>query len=102
MTNLKLSYISASTTHVRFDAATMHTQPEVAAQHRMVDDGTGEVEVKIKCSEVSHSVSVHSRTSTRKQEKFLIERPWQTIAVRNTGRPRKSETFTGSWPNYFT
>jgi len=24
----------------------MHTQPEMAAQHRMVDDGKGEVEVK--------------------------------------------------------
>lgn len=35
----------ASTTHVRFDAATMHTQPQVAAQHRLVDDGSGDVEI---------------------------------------------------------
>ena len=40
------AYFVASTTHTRFDAATMHTQPEIAAQHRMVDDGTGKVEVK--------------------------------------------------------
>ncbi|KAK6483291.1 villin-1 isoform X2 [Huso huso] len=30
---------------VKFDATSMHAKPEVAAQQRMVDDGTGEVEV---------------------------------------------------------
>uniref|UniRef100_H2ZGB1 Gelsolin-like domain-containing protein n=1 Tax=Ciona savignyi TaxID=51511 RepID=H2ZGB1_CIOSA len=31
--------------HVRFDATSMHAQPELAAQHRMVDDGTGKIEI---------------------------------------------------------
>ncbi|XP_076823836.1 villin-1-like [Clavelina lepadiformis] len=35
----------ASVAHVKFDATTMHAQPELAAEQRMVDDGTGEVEI---------------------------------------------------------
>ena len=30
---------------VKFDALTMHVQPQVAAQQKMVDDGSGEVQV---------------------------------------------------------
>ncbi|MGH0120717.1 UNVERIFIED_CONTAM: hypothetical protein FKN15_031646 [Acipenser sinensis] len=35
----------AKVEQVKFDATSMHAKPEVAAQQRMVDDGTGEVEV---------------------------------------------------------
>nr|XP_018668862.1 villin-1 isoform X2 [Ciona intestinalis] len=35
----------AKVAHVKFDATTMHAQPELAAQHRMVDDGSGDVEI---------------------------------------------------------
>lgn len=35
----------AKVTHVKFDATSMHAEPAVAAQHRMVDDGTGKVEI---------------------------------------------------------
>lgn len=30
---------------VKFDAMSMHVQPQVAAQQKMVDDGSGEVQV---------------------------------------------------------
>lgn len=30
---------------MKFDATTMHAKPEVAAQQKMVDDGSGEAEV---------------------------------------------------------
>lgn len=30
---------------MKFDATTMHVKPEVAAQQKMVDDGSGEAEV---------------------------------------------------------
>ena len=30
---------------MKFDALTMHVQPQVAAQQKMVDDGSGEVQV---------------------------------------------------------
>jgi len=30
---------------VKFDATTLHAKPQVAAQQKMVDDGSGEVEV---------------------------------------------------------
>lgn len=35
----------ASVKHVKFDATTMHAEPALAAQHRMVDDGSGKVEI---------------------------------------------------------
>ncbi|XP_075465787.1 villin-1 [Ascaphus truei] len=35
----------AKVEQVKFDANTMHAKPELAAQQKMVDDGTGEVEV---------------------------------------------------------
>ncbi|XP_053545782.1 villin-1 [Bombina bombina] len=35
----------AKVEQVKFDAATMHAQPQIAAQQKMVDDGSGEVEV---------------------------------------------------------
>ncbi|XP_071399077.1 advillin [Centroberyx affinis] len=35
----------ANVTQEKFDASLMHTMPEVAAQERMVDNGTGQVEV---------------------------------------------------------
>ncbi|XP_004674351.1 PREDICTED: villin-1 [Condylura cristata] len=35
----------AKVEQVKFDAASMHVQPQVAAQHRMVDDGSGDVQV---------------------------------------------------------
>ncbi|XP_034642317.1 villin-1 [Trachemys scripta elegans] len=35
----------AKVEQVKFDATTMHAKPEVAAQQKMVDDGSGEVEV---------------------------------------------------------
>ncbi|XP_060629474.2 villin-1 [Anolis sagrei] len=35
----------AKVEQVKFDATTMHAKPEMAAQHKMVDDGSGEVEV---------------------------------------------------------
>ncbi|XP_045079206.1 advillin-like, partial [Coregonus clupeaformis] len=38
-------YILANVTQEKFDATRMHVMPEVAAQERMVDDGTGQVEV---------------------------------------------------------
>lgn len=36
---------TAKVEQVKFDATTMHAKPELAAQQKMVDDGTGEVEV---------------------------------------------------------
>lgn len=30
---------------MKFDATSMHVQPQVAAQQKMVDDGSGEVQV---------------------------------------------------------
>ncbi|XP_043931169.1 villin-1 [Protopterus annectens] len=36
---------TAKVEQVTFDATTMHARPELAAQQKMVDDGTGEVEV---------------------------------------------------------
>lgn len=38
-------FISAHITQEKFDASLMHAMPEVAAQERMVDNGTGQVEV---------------------------------------------------------
>ncbi|XP_053142779.1 villin-1 isoform X2 [Hemicordylus capensis] len=35
----------AKVEQVKFDATTLHARPEMAAQHKMVDDGSGEVEV---------------------------------------------------------
>lgn len=35
----------AKVEQVKFDATSMHVQPQVAAQQKMVDDGSGEVEV---------------------------------------------------------
>ncbi|XP_030065416.1 villin-1 [Microcaecilia unicolor] len=35
----------AKVEQVKFDAATMHAKPEMAAQQKMVDDGSGEVEI---------------------------------------------------------
>lgn len=37
----------AHVTQEKFDASLMHVMPEVAAQERMVDDGTGQVEVSV-------------------------------------------------------
>lgn len=31
---------------MKFDATSMHVQPQVAAQQKMVDDGSGEVQVR--------------------------------------------------------
>lgn len=45
-----LSYIMSTLAHItqeKFDASLMHVMPEVAAQERMVDDGTGQVEVSV-------------------------------------------------------
>ncbi|XP_042328327.1 villin-1 isoform X2 [Sceloporus undulatus] len=35
----------AKVEQVKFDATTLHAKPEMAAQHKMVDDGSGQVEV---------------------------------------------------------
>jgi len=35
----------AKVKHVKFDATSMHAEPQLAAQHRMVDDGSGDVEI---------------------------------------------------------
>lgn len=37
----------AHITQGKFDASLMHVMPEVAAQERMVDDGTGQAEVRV-------------------------------------------------------
>ncbi|KAH0621249.1 hypothetical protein JD844_022336 [Phrynosoma platyrhinos] len=41
------SYVTglAKVEQVKFDATTLHAKPEMAAQHKMVDDGSGQVEV---------------------------------------------------------
>lgn len=39
--------VLAHITQEKFDASLMHVMPEVAAQERMVDNGTGQVEVSI-------------------------------------------------------
>lgn len=31
---------------MKYDATTLHAKPEMAAQQKMVDDGSGEVEVR--------------------------------------------------------
>lgn len=41
--HLSLAHI----TQEKFDASLMHVMPDVAAQERMVDDGTGQVEVSV-------------------------------------------------------
>lgn len=33
---------------VKFDALSMHVQPQVAAQQKMVDDGSGDVQVSVR------------------------------------------------------
>lgn len=40
-----LSFPTAKVEQVKFDATTLHARPEMAAQQKMVDDGSGEVEV---------------------------------------------------------
>lgn len=40
-------YVSAHVTQEKFDASLMHMMPEVAAQERMVDNGSGQVEVSV-------------------------------------------------------
>lgn len=39
-------FASAHVTQEKFDASLMHVMPNVAAQERMVDDGSGQVEVQ--------------------------------------------------------
>lgn len=36
---------AAKVEQIKFDATSMHARPDVAAQQKMVDDGTGEAEV---------------------------------------------------------
>jgi hypothetical protein len=36
---------TAKVEQVKFDAMSMHVQPQVAAQQKIVDDGSGEVQV---------------------------------------------------------
>lgn len=40
-----LLFPTAKVEQVKFDATTLHAKPQVAAQQKMVDDGSGEVEV---------------------------------------------------------
>lgn len=40
-----LSFLVAHISQEKFDASLMHVMPEIAAQERMVDNGTGQVEV---------------------------------------------------------
>lgn len=40
-------FAAAHVKQEKFDASLMHAMPEVAAQERMVDDGSGQVEVSI-------------------------------------------------------
>lgn len=40
-----LPFPTAKVEQVKFDATTLHAKPQVAAQQKMVDDGSGEVEV---------------------------------------------------------
>lgn len=45
-----LIYCCSALAHIaqeKFDASLMHVMPEVAAQERMVDNGTGQVEVSV-------------------------------------------------------
>lgn len=35
----------AKVEQIKFDATSMHARPDIAAQQKMVDDGSGEVEV---------------------------------------------------------
>lgn len=37
---------AAKVEQVKFDATSLHAKPQVAAQQKMVDDGSGEVEVR--------------------------------------------------------
>lgn len=39
-------FLSATVRQEKFDVSLMHEKPEIAAQERMVDDGTGQVEVR--------------------------------------------------------
>lgn len=38
-------YLSATVTQEKFDATLLHSMPNIAANQRMVDDGTGQVQV---------------------------------------------------------
>lgn len=40
-----LPFPAAKVEQVKFDATTLHAKPQMAAQQKMVDDGSGEVEV---------------------------------------------------------
>lgn len=40
-----LPFPTAKVEQVKFDATTLHAKPQMAAQQKMVDDGSGEVEV---------------------------------------------------------
>lgn len=42
---------------MKFDATTLHAKPQMAAQQKMVDDGSGEVEVGWLGQDVGHSQS---------------------------------------------
>lgn len=44
-TSSVIPFTPAKVEQVKFDATSMHVQPQVAAQQRMVDDGSGEVQV---------------------------------------------------------
>lgn len=38
----------AKVEQIKFDVTSMHARPDIAAQQKMVDDGSGEVEVTFK------------------------------------------------------
>lgn len=38
---------AAKVEQVKFDATSLHAKPQMAAQQKMVDDGSGEVEVRL-------------------------------------------------------
>lgn len=50
--------VLAHVTQEKFDASLMHVMPEVAAQERMVDNGTGQVEVSTTLSSRIQAISV--------------------------------------------
>lgn len=58
------AFISAHITQETFDASLMHAMPEVAAQERMVDNGTGQVEVQYVTVESNLDFEEHYTVST--------------------------------------
>lgn len=74
----------AKVSQVPFDASSLHSNKTMAAQHGMVDDGSGKVQVKIlKLITRRNLRTVQSGLKTQKRISFF--KPWVASATGNGG-----------------